>query len=120
MPSLKDWAAGFEPTLLVANEPSTKCVQEEIFGPVLTVQIADNFDHACELADGTEFGLVAGIYTKDVSKALRFSKYVSAGQVFINQFFAGGVETPFGGTKNSGFGREKVWKPFAHIARSKP
>lgn len=97
----------FEPTVLVASEPSTKCVQEEIFGPVLTVQIADNFDHACQLADGTEFGLVAGIYTKDVSKALRFSKYISAGQVFINQFFAGGVETPFGGTKNSGFGREK-------------
>lgn len=97
----------FEPTLLLAKDASTKCVQEEIFGPVLTVQIAENFDHACELAEGTSFGLVAGIYTKDVAKALRFGKHISAGQVFINQFFAGGVETPFGGTKNSGFGREK-------------
>lgn len=97
----------FEPTVLVARDPSTKCVQEEIFGPVLTVQIADDFAHACELAEGTEFGLVAGIYTKDVSKALRFSRQISSGQVFINQYFAGGVETPFGGTKNSGFGREK-------------
>ncbi|MBS3650201.1 aldehyde dehydrogenase family protein [Pseudaminobacter sp. 19-2017] len=97
----------FEPTVLVAHEPSTKCAQEEIFGPVLTVQIAENFEHACELAEGTEFGLVAGIYTKDVSKALKFSRHVSSGQVFINQYFAGGVETPFGGTKNSGFGREK-------------
>ncbi len=97
----------FEPTILLANDQSTKCVQEEIFGPVLTVQIADDFDHACALAEGTDFGLVAGIYTRDISKALRFSKYISAGQVYINQYFAGGVETPFGGTKNSGFGREK-------------
>ncbi|WP_312795047.1 aldehyde dehydrogenase family protein [Tianweitania sp.] len=97
----------FEPTILLAGDSSTKCVQEEIFGPVLTVQIAADFEHALELAEGTDFGLVAGIYTKDVSKALRFSRKISAGQVFINQFFAGGVETPFGGTKNSGFGREK-------------
>jgi acyl-CoA reductase-like NAD-dependent aldehyde dehydrogenase len=97
----------FEPTILLAANPSTKCVQEEIFGPVLTVQIAEGFEHACDLAEGTKFGLVAGIYTKDVSKALRFSRHISSGQVFINQYFAGGVETPFGGTKNSGFGREK-------------
>jgi len=97
----------FEPTVLIAHHPSTKCAQEEIFGPVLTVQIAEDFEHACELAEGTEFGLVAGIYTKDISKALRFSQRVSGGQVFINQYFAGGVETPFGGTKSSGFGREK-------------
>jgi acyl-CoA reductase-like NAD-dependent aldehyde dehydrogenase len=59
------------------------------------------------MAEVTDFGLVAGIYTKDISKALKFSRFVSSGQVFINQYFAGGVETPFGGTKNSGFGREK-------------
>jgi acyl-CoA reductase-like NAD-dependent aldehyde dehydrogenase len=97
----------FEPTVLVAGDASTLAVQEEIFGPVLTVQIADDFEHACELAECTSFGLVAGIYTRDISKALRFSRRVSGGQVFINQYFAGGVETPFGGTKNSGFGREK-------------
>lgn len=97
----------FEPTVLIAHDPSTTCAQEEIFGPVLTVQVADDFEHACALAEGTPFGLVAGIYTRDVSKALRFARFVSCGQVFINQYFAGGVETPFGGTKNSGFGREK-------------
>lgn len=97
----------FEPTVLIAPDASAMCVQEEIFGPVLTVQIAENFDHACELANATDFGLVAGIYTRDISKALRFSRDVSSGQVYINQYFAGGVETPFGGTKNSGFGREK-------------
>lgn len=97
----------FAPTLLLSKNPSDPIVQEEVFGPVLAIQIADNFDHAIELANGTPFGLVAGIYTKDVSKAFHFSKKVSAGQVFINQYFAGGVETPFGGTKASGFGREK-------------
>lgn len=102
---LKGWF--FEPTVLVASDASQKCVQEEVFGPVLTVQIADGFEHACDLAEGTEFGLVAGIYTRDISKALRFSRTISSGQVFINQYFAGGVETPFGGTKSSGFGREK-------------
>jgi acyl-CoA reductase-like NAD-dependent aldehyde dehydrogenase len=97
----------FAPTMLLAKDSSDPIVQEEIFGPVLTVQIADDFDHAVALANGTEFGLVAGIYTRDVSRAFRFAKAIDAGQVFINQFFAGGVETPFGGTKSSGFGREK-------------
>ncbi len=97
----------FEPTLLLADRPDNVCVQDEFFGPVLTIQIAEDFDHACELAEGTDFGLVAGVYTRDVKKALRFARHVSSGQVFINQYFAGGVETPFGGTKNSGFGREK-------------
>lgn len=97
----------YAPTLLKADEADTPAVQEEIFGPVLTIQIARDFDHACELAECTQFGLVAGIYTADFTKAMRFGRAVSAGQVYINQYFAGGVETPFGGTKNSGFGREK-------------
>lgn len=97
----------YAPTLLKADHVDTPAVQEEIFGPVLTIQIAEDFEHACALAECTSFGLVAGIYTADFSKAMRFGREVSAGQVFINQYFAGGVETPFGGTKNSGFGREK-------------
>lgn len=97
----------YAPTILRASDPTSAIVQEEIFGPVLTVQISDDFDHAVELANGTPFGLVAGIYSRDVSRAFRFAKAVDAGQVYINQYFAGGVETPFGGTKMSGFGREK-------------
>lgn len=97
----------FQPTILVADDPAAMAVQEEIFGPVLTVQIAEDFDHACALAECTDFGLVAGIYTRDITRALRFARHASGGQVFINQYFAGGVETPFGGVKNSGFGREK-------------
>jgi len=82
-------------------------VQEEIFGPVLTVQTADSAEEALALANGTAYGLVAGIYTQDIVRALRLARDLEAGQVFINQFFAGGVETPFGGVKQSGFGREK-------------
>ena len=97
----------YAPTLLQSPDPFHPIVQEEIFGPVLTIQVAEDFDHAVALANGTRYGLVAGIYSRDISRAFRFAKAVDAGQVFINQFFAGGVETPFGGTKMSGFGREK-------------
>lgn len=97
----------YAPTLLRAEDPFHRIVQDEIFGPVLVIQVAEDFDHAVALANGTPFGLVAGIYSRDISRAFRFAKAVDAGQVFINQFFAGGVETPFGGTKMSGFGREK-------------
>jgi acyl-CoA reductase-like NAD-dependent aldehyde dehydrogenase len=97
----------FEPTLIQCQDPKNSIVQEEIFGPVLAVQIASDVDHAIALANGTQYGLVAGIYTSSISKALLFARDVEAGQVFINKFFAGGVETPFGGVKNSGFGREK-------------
>jgi len=82
-------------------------VQEEIFGPVLTVQVADSAEEALALANGTPYGLVAGIYCNDISRALGMARDLEAGQVFINEYFAGGVETPFGGTKQSGFGREK-------------
>jgi len=97
----------YAPTLMLADDANDAIVQEEIFGPVLAIQTADDLEHAIELANGTRFGLVAGIYTRNISTANRFAQAVQAGQVFINQYFAGGVETPFGGTKASGFGREK-------------
>lgn len=109
----------FEPTLLLCPDARDAVVQEEIFGPVLAVQIADNYDDAVQLANGTDFGLVAGIYSRDVGKVLRFARDVDAGQVFINQFFAGGVETPFGGTRNSGFGREKGLAALQNYSRIK-
>jgi len=97
----------FEPTIVAARDSSDPLVQEEIFGPVLTVQVAHDFDEAVTLANGTDFALVAGIYTRDISKAYRFANEVDAGQVYINEYFAGGIEVPFGGNRKSGFGREK-------------
>jgi aldehyde dehydrogenase (NAD+) len=65
-------------------------------------------DHAVELANATQFGLVAGIWTRDGGRQLRMARRVRSGQVFINNYGAGGgVELPFGGVKSSGYGREK-------------
>ncbi len=97
----------YEPTVLDRLAPMDEAVQEEIFGPVLCVQVFDDLDEALVLANDTPFGLVAGVYTRDFSTAHRLARDIDAGQVFINEYFAGGISVPFGGNKRSGFGREK-------------
>lgn len=97
----------FEPTVILAQSVEDPIVQEEIFGPVLAVQIVDDFDEAITAANATRYALVGGIYTRDLSKAYRFARDVDAGQIYINEYFAGGIEVPFGGNRHSGFGREK-------------
>ncbi|MEO3417031.1 aldehyde dehydrogenase family protein [Roseovarius sp. CAU 1744] len=96
-----------EPTVIDAVPALDPIVQQEIFGPVLAVQVAEDEDHALDLANGTEFGLVAGIYTRDFDAAHRMARDIDAGQIYINEYFAGGIEVPFGGNRKSGFGREK-------------
>jgi aldehyde dehydrogenase (NAD+) len=97
-----------EPTLVDDVDPASSFAQQEIFGPVLAVTPFSTVDEAIELANGTDYGLVAGVWTTDVSTALRMSRDVVAGQVFVNTYGAsGGVELPFGGFKQSGHGREK-------------
>ena len=97
----------FEPTIIDDVKMQDRLVQEEIFGPVMVVQVVDSYEEALHAANCTNFALAAGIYTKDISKALRFARDVDAGQVYINEYYAGGIEVPFGGNRNSGFGREK-------------
>lgn len=97
----------FEPTVIYDLEHSDRIVQEEIFGPVLAVQLVDSDEQALAVANGTEFGLAACVYTRNVTKALQMARDFDAGIITINQYFAGGVSTPFGGNKKSGFGREK-------------
>jgi len=97
----------FEPTILDALSTDDPAIQQEIFGPVLGVQVFDDEDEALALANGTEFALAAGIYTKDISTALRMARRIDAGQVTVNDYWAGGIELPFGGNRKSGFGREK-------------
>lgn len=97
----------FQPTIFDSVPGEDPLVQEEIFGPVLTVQVADDAEHAVALANGTRFALVAGIYTRDLQSAHRMARDIDAGQVFINEYFAGGIMAPFGGNRQSGFGREK-------------
>ena len=94
-------------TIIDSVPASDRIAQEEIFGPVLAVQVVVSAEEALATANDSPYGLVAGIYTRDVTRALSLARDLEAGQVFINQYFAGGVETPFGGVKQSGFGREK-------------
>lgn len=85
--------------------------QEEVFGPVLAVIPFDDENEAVALAEDTDYGLVAGIWTRDGARALRVGRQMRVGQVFINCFGAGGgIELPFGGMKKSGHGREKGWE----------
>ena len=96
-----------EPTIFTGVDSSMRIAQEEIFGPVLAVMEFADEAEALALANDTAFGLVAGVHTTDMGRAHRFARDAEAGQVYINEWFAGGVETPFGGVKQSGFGREK-------------
>ncbi|MBW6496450.1 MAG: aldehyde dehydrogenase family protein [Burkholderiaceae bacterium] len=95
-------------TLLRDVPMEHRIAQEEVFGPVLSAMSFDDEDQAVEMANGTNFGLVAGVWTQDGARQFRMARRVRAGQVFINNYGAGGgVELPFGGTKASGYGREK-------------
>jgi aldehyde dehydrogenase (NAD+) len=96
------------PTLLRDVPVNHRLAQEEVFGPVLAAMSFQNEDHAVELANATQFGLVAGVWTRDGARQFRMARRVRSGQVFINNYGAGGgVELPFGGVKSSGYGREK-------------
>lgn len=98
----------FAPTVLDHVDPACKLAQEEIFGPVLSVFSFETEAEALQLANNTEFGLVTGIWTNDLKRAHRIANKVRSGQVFINNYGAGGgIQMPFGGYKKSGFGREK-------------
>ena len=96
------------PRLYACNNPDHLLAQQEIFGPVQLVIPFDDEEHAVAIANGTEFGLVASVWSKDGGRQLRLAKKLRAGQVFINNYGAGGgVELPFGGVGKSGHGREK-------------
>jgi aldehyde dehydrogenase (NAD+) len=109
----------YEPTILDGLRPDDEAVQEEIFGPVLCVQVFDDLDEAVALANGTPFGLVAGVFTKDFGAAHSLARRINAGQVFINEYFAGGIAMPFGGNGRSGFGREKGLEALRSYSRVK-
>jgi aldehyde dehydrogenase (NAD+) len=106
--SLPERGCYVPPTLLAPVTPEHRLAQEEIFGPVQVVIPFDGEDDAVAIANGTAFGLVAGLWTRDGGRQFRVAKRLKCGQVFVNNYGAGGgIELPFGGVKQSGHGREK-------------
>ncbi len=96
-----------EATVLNNVKKDMSVAREEIFGPVLSVLEYDEQDEAIHIANDTDFGLGAGVFTKDLKKASWTASKLEAGQVYVNKWFTGSHATPFGGYKQSGYSREK-------------
>jgi (Z)-2-((N-methylformamido)methylene)-5-hydroxybutyrolactone dehydrogenase len=95
-----------EPTIFADVDPTSRVACEEVFGPVLTVFEFDTEDQALELANNTPYGLAAGVWTSNIPRAMRLSRKIRSGTVYINTYRAVSVASPVGGYKKSGFGRE--------------
>src|SRR5207244_305694 len=95
-----------QPTVFVDVKPSMRIAQEEIGGPVLTIVPFKSEDEAVEIANGTEYGLAAGVWTEHVARAHRIAKRIKAGVVWVNHYGRIDPSLPFGGVDLSGHGRD--------------
>ncbi|MBM7599210.1 aminomuconate-semialdehyde/2-hydroxymuconate-6-semialdehyde dehydrogenase [Virgibacillus halotolerans] len=104
----KGFEKGFfvDPTIITGLGPDSRCVREEIFGPVVTVIPFDTEEEVLEQVNDTNYGLGASVWTSDIKRAHRFGGKIEAGMVWINTWFLRDLRTPFGGMKHSGIGRE--------------
>jgi aldehyde dehydrogenase (NAD+) len=108
------------PTVFQHVDRQSEIAREEVFGPVLVAMPFDDEADAIKLANGTDFGLVAGVWSQDGSRAMRVAKKIRVGQMYINGYGAGGgIELPFGGMKKSGHGREKGFEALYEMAAMK-
>jgi acyl-CoA reductase-like NAD-dependent aldehyde dehydrogenase len=109
-----------QPTLLADVDPDSQVAQEEIFGPVLTVTTFASVEEAIAVANGTPYGLVTGVWTRDLRKAMTVATAVKSGQVRINSYSVeGSIGLPFGGYRRSGFGREQGVEALANYTQIK-
>ena len=95
-----------EPTIFTGVKPAMRIAQEEVFGPVLSILPFDTEEEAIQIANGTVYGLAAGVWTQSIRRALTMSEKLEAGTVWVNTYRAVSYLSPFGGYKRSGFGRE--------------
>jgi betaine-aldehyde dehydrogenase len=121
LPSDPRLANGFyvPPTLLTDVTPDMRVATEEIFGPVVTLIPFSGEDEAVRIANGTQFGLVAAVFTQDSDRVMRVSRQIRAGTVFVNNYVRVAVGTGFGGIGHSGFGREHAQETLAEYGYHK-
>jgi 1-pyrroline dehydrogenase len=96
----------FEPTIIAGPDQKSEIIQDEVFGPVVTVQRFSDEDQAVAWANDTPYGLASSIFTSDIGKAMRVAKALEFGHVWINEHFTLASETPHGGVKQSGYGKD--------------
>lgn len=110
LPDEPQYANGYwvEPTLVKVDHPNHKIAQEEIFGPIAVAIPFDTEEEAIQIANGTNYGLAAGVWTKDLGKAHRLADQLDAGNVWVNTYALVGVDLPFSGVKESGYGSDSI------------
>lgn len=108
-----------EPTIIEGLDQNCRTNQDEIFGPVVTIQPFETEEEAVAMANATGYGLAATIWTQDISRANRIASKVQAGIIWVNCWLVRDLRTPFGGVKNSGVGREGGWEALRFFSEAK-